>query len=75
MLVSTQYLSTQSSHTIWNASASRANEFTYIPLESSTTKKTEQIASITLMRVDFDHPILTTAKEALSTCALLKSPS
>ena len=45
-------------HTMWNASAISAKECTAKPTPSSRRKKRVSSASITLMRVDLDHPIL-----------------
>jgi hypothetical protein len=44
--------------TMWKASAINARECTAKPTPNSRRKKTVSRTSITLMRVDLDHPIL-----------------
>jgi len=43
---------------MWKASAINAREWTAKPTDSSSKKNMMSMTSITLMRVDFDHPIL-----------------
>lgn len=44
--------------TMWNASAISASEPTATPTPSSRMKKVASIASMTMIRVDFDHAML-----------------
>jgi hypothetical protein len=44
---------------MWKASAIKAREPTHIPTPNSSIRKITSITSIIVMRVDFDHPILT----------------
>jgi hypothetical protein len=50
--------------TIWKASAINANDPTRSPTPSSRTKKAASMASITVIRVDFDHAILEVVRSA-----------
>jgi hypothetical protein len=43
---------------MWKASAIRANEPTATPTPSSNKKNAASIASMTVIRVDFDHAML-----------------